>query len=238
MVTPRLLQPLLNGLSPQHRATLRRLAQPAYLGALRRTRPLSERYGYDRGQPVDRYYIEAFLGAHRSDVRGRGLEVKSPTYLRRYDSGLTACDVLDINPDNPDATVVADLSAAGNVPDAQFDCFLLTQTLQFIYDWHGALEHARRILRPGGVLLVTVPCVSRMDRTLSDIDYWRFTPAGCRRMFGEIFGAENVAVHPYGNVLTASAFLMGLAAEDLRRDELERADPAFPVLVGVRAQRA
>jgi hypothetical protein len=88
------------------------------------------------------------------------------------------------------------------------------------------------------VLLVTVPSVSRLDRTLADIDYWRFTPAACRRMVGEVFGEENVAVHAYGNVLTASAFLMGLAAEDLRRDELEHNDPAFPVLIGVRAQRA
>ncbi len=76
-----------------------------------------------------------------------------------------------------------------------------------------------------------------MDRALAEVDYWRFTPAGCGRLFGEVFGADNVTVQGFGNVLTASGFLMGLAAEDLRQDELERHDEAFPVLVGVRAQR-
>jgi hypothetical protein len=129
-------------LPPQRRAQLRRLVRPAYLGTLRRVRPLSERYGYDRGQPIDRYYIESFLANHRSDVRGRGLEIKTCGYLRRYDSGLTGWDVLDIDPANQEATVIADLSAAGHVDDSQFDCFILTQTLQFIchIEWSVRLD--------------------------------------------------------------------------------------------------
>ncbi len=109
-MAPGFVQPLLRRLPPERRAQVRRVLQPAYLGALRRTRPLSERYGYDRGQPVDRYYIESFLASHRSDIRGVGLEIKNAGYLRRYDSGLTRCDVLDIDPANPQATVVADLA--------------------------------------------------------------------------------------------------------------------------------
>jgi hypothetical protein len=231
------VQPLLARVSAKRRARLRRLVQPAYLGMLRRTQPLSQRYGFDRGQPVDRYYIEAFLAAHCRDIRGRGLEVKSADYLRQYDCGLASLDVLDIDPTNPDATIIADLAAAENLPSSQFDCFVLTQTLQLIYDWRSALEHARRILRPAGVLLATVPVVSRVDRTIAAIDYWRFTPVACRQMFGEVFGHENVTVRGYGNVLSAVAFLMGMAAEDLRRDELDKADPGFPVLVGIRAVR-
>lgn len=222
-------------LSPERQAFLRRRLRPARLGNLRRTTPVSQRYGFDRGTPVDRYYIDKFLTAHRADIRGCGLEVKNAGYLRRYGTGLERVDILDIDASNPDATIVADLSAADGAPDAAFDCFVLTQTLQFIYDWRAALGHARRILRPGGVLLVTVPAVSRLDRTLSEIDYWRFTPPGCRRMFGEVFGADRVRVESYGNVLSANAFLMGLAAEELTAKELETADPAFPVLIGVRA---
>jgi SAM-dependent methyltransferase len=237
-VIARALHPLLARLPAARRAQLRRLARPAYLGALRRTQPLSQRYGYDRGQPVDRYYIEAFLAGHAADVRGRGLEIKSPGYLRRYDSGLARCDALDIDPANPQATIIADLSAADHIPGGQFDVFILTQTLQFIFNLEAALCHARRLLRPGGVLLATIPSISRTDRALHEVDYWRLTPAGCARLFGKVFGEENVAVTGYGNVLAATAFLMGLAVEDLRAGELDVCDPAFPVLAGVRAQAA
>jgi hypothetical protein len=100
------------------------------------------------------------------------------------------------------------------------------------------VEHACRILRPGGVLLATAPSVSRTDRALHEIDYWRLTPVAAAELFGRVFGRENVTVQGYGNVLSAAAFLMGMAAEELRQDELDEVDPAFPVLVGIRAQRA
>ena len=151
------------------------------------------------------------------------LEVKNANYLRRFRPGtVNQVNILDIDPTNAQATVIADLSAADHIPDAQFDVFVLTQTLQFIYDWHAALHHACRICARVACLLVTVPAVSRLDRTLAEIDFWRFTPAACRRMFGEVFGQDNVTVRSYGNVLTATAFLMGMAAEDLRQEELDR----------------
>lgn len=225
------------GTSPKA-AHLRRVFRPARMGNLRRLQPLSQRYGFDRGTPVDRYYIKRFLLEHRSDIRGRGLEVKNASYLKELGHDLEKIDVLDIDPGNSGATIVADLAAADHVPAGQFDCFVLTQTLELIYDWPRALAHACRILRPGGVLLATVPSVSRLDRTLASTDYWRFTPPACRRMFGEVFGAENITVRGYGNVLTATAFLMGIAAEELTRKELDTADQFFPILVGVRAQVA
>jgi hypothetical protein len=44
--------------SARHR--LRRILRPAFLGIARRTTPLSRHWGFDRGTPVDRYYIERF----------------------------------------------------------------------------------------------------------------------------------------------------------------------------------
>lgn len=222
--------------APHRQAALRRRLRPVRMGNLRRTQPFSHRYGFDRGTPIDRYYIEQFLARHRLDIAGRGLEVKNDHYLRRFGTNIDRTDILDIDPSNLDATIIADLSAASHVAGEQFDCFALTQTLHLIYDWRGALEHSRRLLRPGGVLLVTVPAVSRVERSMQEIDFWRFTPAACRRVFGEVFGPERVTVEGFGNVLTATAFLMGIAAEELTRAELDAADEFFPVLVGIRAQ--
>jgi SAM-dependent methyltransferase len=217
---------------------LRRLTRPAWLGTIRRTRPLSRYWGSDRGSPVDRYYIEGFLQRHRADIRGRVLEVKEPLYTRRYGSGVTAGDVLDIDAGNPQATVVADLAAADGIPEGTYDCFVLTQTLQLVYEIRAAVAHAHRALRPGGVLLVTVPAASRIvDGTDHYGDFWRFTPASCKALFGEVFGAENVTVEAHGNVLATIAFLTGMAREELSARELDDGDPSFPLVLCVRAVR-
>ena len=216
---------------------LRRLRRPSSIGALQ-TVPLSTEWGFDRGTPIDRYYIERFLDAHAADVRGRVLEVKSPGYTRRFDRGVTRADVLDIDGSNPDATIIADLTAADHVAAEQFDCFILTQTLQFIYDVHAAVRHAHRLLAPGGVLLVTLPVVARISpRYGLETEYWRFTAASCRRLFGDVFGASNVEVRTYGNVLVDMAFLQGAALEEIPRVKLDVDDPYFPLVVTVRAVR-
>jgi SAM-dependent methyltransferase len=227
---------LLQNISLERRRHLRRLSRPAWLGTIRGTTPLSNEWGFDRGTPVDRYYIERFLEKHRPDIHGRVLELRDSGYTDRYGIDVDRSDVIDINPANTRATIIADLTAADAIHADQFDCFVLTQTLQFIYDTRAALAHAHRILRPGGVLLVTVPSVSRIaPRYGLKTDYWRFTVASCSALFGEVFGAEQVAVRSYGNVLAAIAFLTGMAYEELSRRELEAHDEHFPVIIAIRA---
>jgi SAM-dependent methyltransferase len=216
---------------------LRRLIRPAWLGTLRRTTPLSEHWGYDRGTPVDRYYIECFLEAHRSDIHGHVLEIKDSTYTDRFGLNVARRDVLDIDPGNPHVTLVADLAAADSIPANTFDCFVLTQTLQFVSDLSAAIAHIHRVLRPGGVLLCTVPGVSRVERAYASTDYWRFTPAACSLLFNDVFGAEQVTICAYGNVLTAMAFLTGMAAEELSRRELATRAEYFPVTIATRAMK-
>jgi SAM-dependent methyltransferase len=214
------------------RRRLRRLARPAFLGTVRRTEPLSRRWGYDRGQPVDRYYIERFLSEHRDDIHGRVLEVKESLYTDRYGTDVSERAVLDVDAANPRATIVADLASPGSIPADGFDCFVLTQTLQLIPEPRAAIEQAHRVLGRGGVLLATVPSVSGLN---GDADYWRFTKASCGHLFGPVFGAGAVEVRSYGNVLAAVAFLLGMAADELRSRELDTHDETFPVLVAVRA---
>jgi hypothetical protein len=197
---------------------------------------LSSDFGYDRGTPVDRYYIERFLAQHRSDIRGRVLEVKEPIYTKRFGARVERSDILDVDAGNPRATFVADLAAADEVPTEAFDCFILTQTLQLIYRAEAAVHHAHRVLQLGGVLLATVPAVSRVAYPPEVApDYWRFTAAACTTLFGEAFGPDHVAVRAHGNVLTCIAFLTGMALEELKRTELETDDPLFPLIVTVRA---
>ena len=218
---------------------VRRLIRPHLLGLRARTEPVDDRWGYDRGTPIDRWYIERFLEAHRSDIRGRALEVKDDGYVRRFGSSLEHVDVLDVDPSNARATVHADLETGEGLPDGRYDCFVLTQTLQYIRDPAAAVRHAQRLLAPGGVLLVTVPSITRM--TLGEpglVDYWRFTGDSCRALFDDVFGADHVAVESHGNLAASAAFLAGYALEELSAAERDRADDRYPLVVCVRATRA
>ena len=91
----------------------------------------------------------------------------------------------------------------------------------------------------GGVCLATAPVVSRLDRAgIPRGEFWRITPVGCERLFGERFGADRVAVTGFGNARTCAAFLLGLAAEELSERELTAVEPFFPLLVAVTAVKA
>ena len=216
-------------------APLRRMVRPSGIAQLATT-PVSTQRGFDRGTPVDRWYIERFLTEHAGDIRGRALEVRNADYVVRFGTGVVRADVLDIDATNPRATIVADLTAADHVSPELFDCFVLTQTLQFIYDVSAAIRHAHRLLAPGGVLLATLPVVSRIaPRYGLDVDYWRFTAAGCRRLFGDVFGEEHVEVKTRGNVLACMAFLEGAALEEIGEEKLAVDDPYHPLIVTVRA---
>jgi peptidoglycan/xylan/chitin deacetylase (PgdA/CDA1 family)/glycosyltransferase involved in cell wall biosynthesis len=206
-------------------------------GDFRRVQPLSPRWGLDRGQPIDRYYIERFLDRHRADIRGKVLEVRDARYTKQFGgSAVTASDVVDIDPTNDAATITADLRSAAAIAADSYDCIVLTQVLQFIDEIPAALAECYRILKPGGALLVTAPCVNRVDVEAGpDADYWRLTEASTRKYFAAIFPPDAFEVSTFGNVGACAAFLQGVSAGEMTPADLDPIDAAFPLLVGVRA---
>jgi SAM-dependent methyltransferase len=216
---------------------LRRRRRPVRFGSFGGTAPVGAMWGYDRGTPVDRWYIERFLEQHRGDIRGRVLEVKDSGYSERFGRDIVEYGVIDIDPDNARASYVADVTTCAGIPSDRFDCLILTQTLQYVYDLGAAVDSIHRVLRPGGVVLVTVPVTSRLV-PLPVTDYWRLTPLAAERLFVERFGGAAVVAKGRGNVLAQVAFLEGLAAEELRSRDLEVDDPEFPLLACVRAQKS
>ncbi len=214
--------------------------------------PISRVWGSDRGKPVDRHYIEHFLrrqaGAdvyHTGDIRGRVLEIADDTYARRFGrttsptgTGIVEqIDVLDISTRNPKATILGDLTDPATLPADAFDCVICTQTLMLIYDMHAVVANLHRALKPGGVLLVTVAGIAGSIRPDVDHhgDHWRFTSSSVRRLLEERFPPEAIRVEAYGNVRTATAFLYGLATEELSTRELDLRDPDYEVIVAARA---
>jgi hypothetical protein len=230
-VVGRLARPFLRGGSFFSRRRIR-------FGSLNGRTPISRQFGFDRGQPVDRYYIEAFLGEHAASIRGHALEIGDDAYSRRFGGGaITRQDVLHVVPGFPGATIIADLASAAHIPSETFDCVVLTQTLHYIFNLEGAVATLHRILKTGGVALVTLPGISRICRDQDDAesDCWRFTTASAWNLFSPRFGADNVQIRTYGNVKTAIAFLEGLAVEDLHAADLEEHDPDYQLTVAVAA---
>lgn len=210
-------------------------------GDLRRTQPVSRHFGTDRGGAIDRHYIEQFLQRRQEDVRGHVLEIGEDTYTRRFGgSRVQHSDILHVSDRNPRATIVADLADAPQIPDGSFDCIILTQTLQLIYRCESAVRTLHRILRPGGVLLLTVPGITQIA-TSSEWGptwYWSFSERSVQRLLSEQFGEAHVETSVHGNVLAATAQLYGLGAPELTPEELAATDPDYQVIITGRAVKA
>jgi SAM-dependent methyltransferase len=209
-------------------------------GTFGRTTPVNRSFGFYRGKSIDRFYIERFLARHADDIHGRVLEVGDRGYTERYGGGrVTQSDVLHAQPGNRDATLVGRLDTGEGIPQGAFDCVILTQTLHVIFDIHSAVRNLHGLLRPGGVALASIPCISQISPYDSDQwgDFWRLTPAAAQKLFAESFAAEHLEMETVGNVLLASAFLHGLVVDDLPPHALEEYDPQYPLLICVRAMR-
>jgi SAM-dependent methyltransferase len=207
------------------------------LGELRSLKPISSDWGFERGQPIDRYYIENFLARQSDDIRGRVLAVGDDFYTRQFGGErITKSDVLHIEEGSPEATIIGDLTDAEHIPSDTFDCFILAQTLQLIYEVRLAIKTTYRIMKPGGVVLVTIPGITPLkDHEWNDCWCWSFTALSAQRLFEEFFPKANIEVQTYGNVLAATAFLQGMATRDLQRQHLDYHDPSYQMLITVRA---
>jgi len=203
----------------------------------RNVKPISHFFGADRGQPIDRYYIEKFLSDNRKQIKGTVLEIGDDSYSKQFGKDIIRQEILLYAPNNSKSTIISDLTNHATLKKQIADCFICTQTLNFIYDVKSAVEGIYYMLRENGCALVTLSGISQISRYDMDRwgDYWRFTDKSARMIFSEIFGPENVQVVTYGNVLSSVAFLEGISAEELKEDELLYTDCDYQITVAVKA---
>jgi GT2 family glycosyltransferase/SAM-dependent methyltransferase len=231
-----------NGRLPALLARARRTWPPPIglvdFGQLSNTSPISLNFGWDRGTPIDRYYIENFLAKHAEDITGRVLEIGDDSYSRRYGSKVSKQDVLHIDPHHAKATLFGDLTQPGILPDEAFDCIILTQTLQLIFELEESVTRLNAALKPGGILLLTVPGISPIDRGEWASQWcWSFTAVSIRRLFLRRFTSDALDIKTHGNVFAAMAFLQGASLEEIDRSKLDIHDQAYPVIITLRAQK-
>ena len=204
-------------------------------GNLRRTHPFSDHYGFDRGTPIDRYYVLKFMEKYREHIAGDVLEIQGTAYTQVCGHNVRRSDSIDIDPQHG-TTFVCDLAASERVLASNaYDCFLLPNTLNHLKDPVASLQQALRVIRPGGTILATAPTLTPLTPDFSE--YQRFTVAGLREIGQRAWPGQKFAAESYGNVLAATAALMGLAGEELMASELEVNDPRYPVLLAFFCQK-
>ena len=233
---------ILNSLSrwletPQQGASTVPAVGKIRFGDMRRLQPFGADYGFGRGGAIDRYYAESFLQANAEAIRGYALEIQDDKYLRQFGGErVSRRDILDIDPGNTRATVIADLAKADHVPANTYDCIVLAQTLQFIYDLRSVMKHVHRILKPGGTLLLTVPGITRINyRAHGSSWYWSFTEAAVKNLLKEVFLENNMHIEVHGNVLVAASFLYGVGAGEITQEEYDYKDPDYPLVITAKA---
>ena len=207
------------------------------LGDFGRLAPFCPAFGYHRGGPIDRFYIERFLQTEAASIQGRVLEIGDNAYTLQFGGArVGTSDVLHVDAGNPQATFVGDLSDAPHLPTDAFDCLVLTQTLHLIYDFQGALRTCFRILKPGGVLLLTTPGITPIDGgEWGETWYWSFTAQALRRLLADAFPAASVEIGSHGNVHVAAAYLYGMGLPEIDPRALAYYDPQYQVINTVRA---
>lgn len=215
---------------------LRRKLNPAHQ---EQVEPVSAVFGIDRGTPIDRYYIQKFLEENKQYIKGTVLEIAESTYSRKYGTGITSFEVLHASSDNPQATITGDLTKPETLPTGSIDCFICTQTFNFIYNFQDAIKGAYHLLKPGGVLLATVAGITQISGYDMQRwgDYWRFTTASAKKAFEDSFTPGDITIDFYGNCYAATNFLKGLCAEELKKEYLDKKAADYPVIITIVAKK-
>ncbi len=193
--------------------------------------PATRQWGHPFGRPIDRYYIEHFLQDNKQCIAGDVLEVADNKYTHQFGHDIRNAYALHVYGEGN--TIKGNLATGEGIIDNLCDCFICTQTLQFIFDLHSVAQNMYRLIKPNGTALITVPGISQMDMDGSSRwgEAWRFTRQALQRLLEESFGEGNVTVQSYGNVKTAICFLYGMCQEDLTEKDFSFNDEMFPLVL-------
>ena len=202
--------------------------------------PLSRNFGLERGQAIDRYYIESFLEANRDCIHGKVLEIADTAYISRFGSNVNNMYALHVaNWGGTGDHIQGNLETGEGIPNNYFDCMICTQTIQMIYDIHAVVRNIYRLLKPGGTALITAHGISQISKNDYDNwgEYWRFTKLSMERLLEEAFPRTNIEVETWGNVKTAIGFLYGLCQDDLTEEDYAYNDEQYPLIITAKCSK-
>jgi SAM-dependent methyltransferase len=183
---------------------------------------IRKRIDYDlAGSPEQYYFSPAFYAQYcavmpliQRYVKGKAIDLGCGFMpFRGYIADrVTVYHTLDLYPHSSDITFVGDIQNMSMIPAVTYDSALCLEVLEHIPYPLLALREIYRILKPGGVLVLSVPYLSRIHD--QPYDYSRFTIYGLRLMLTES-GFNVLEIVPKGGLLSfighqVSSFLLVL----------------------------
>ncbi len=196
--------------------------------------PISRQFGTERGTPIDRYYIEQFLEEHKEFIQGDVLEIEDNSYTIRFGQDRVKLSVvMDVSCTDSDITFNGNLETGDGIREEIADCFILTQTLMYIYDLKSCAHHISRLLKKDGVVLITCSGISQNSvRCMDNYGcYFNFNEAALIKMFEQEPSFTVVESGSLGNVKTVISHLGGLCCEDLKEEDFKINDKYYPLIV-------
>jgi len=102
----------------------------------------------------------------------------------------------------PGVDIVADVHEMKTIRDGEFDNVLCTEALEHFYNPFLAVAEIRRVLKPGGRLILSTRFIFPLHEVPHD--YFRFTEYGLRRLLADF---DILELRPDGNTLETVASL-------------------------------
>lgn len=143
-------------------------------------RDLSDSSQWHHFSPVFYAQYKTVLPLVERYVKGRIIDLGCGT-MRFKDLLMSKADVyhtLDLWPWSEDVTYAGDVQNMSMIAGASYDSALCLEVLEHVPNPSRAIAEIHRILKPGGVLIVSVPHLSRLHD--EPYDYFRFTIHGLR----------------------------------------------------------
>lgn len=219
---------------------IRRNVDTSQTNWLDRSEPFSRVFELDRGDAIDRVYIDSFLSANSCLIAGSILEFGDDRYTSKYGNNVSRS--LIINGSGPSSSyenIDLDLTKNKEVDPfkGSFDCIIATNVLNFIFDVHSAVKSLGALVNENGTVLATVAGCVPVSRFGYERwgDFWRFNDLSIKRIFSHYF--DDVVVGHFGNAPLAAAFVMGLSQEEVPTRLFSMNDHDYQILVTVKASR-
>lgn len=201
----------------------------------------SNDFGWKRGTPIDRYYLHIFLDKNRKFIRGKCLEFGEDTYTKYYGKDVTNSQIFTSILDKKvrEDILVGDIVQIETLPSDEFDCIICTNVLNFIYDIHSAVIGLNKMLKPGGVCIISIAGhashISKYDMDRWG-DYWRMSDKSASLLF-ENAGFNIEYLESHGNAYAASAQMLGYCLEDVDLEEINSSQNEYQMIITMRIRK-